>query len=66
MAAIAGLALVNRTAGADATEPTKCIRVAHDLTERQCQILQAVAGGRERPFANIPGVAGFEPATSTV
>jgi ATP-dependent DNA helicase RecG len=29
------------------------LRVAHDLTERQRQILQAVAGGRERKFANI-------------
>jgi ATP-dependent DNA helicase RecG len=29
------------------------LRVAHDLTNRQRQILQAVAGGRERQFANI-------------
>ncbi len=29
------------------------LRVAHDLTERQRQILQAVAGGRERQVANI-------------
>jgi ATP-dependent DNA helicase RecG len=29
------------------------LRVAHDLTERQRQILQAVAGWRERQFANI-------------
>ena len=29
------------------------LRLAHDLTDRQRQILQAVAGGRERQFANI-------------
>jgi ATP-dependent DNA helicase RecG len=29
------------------------LRVAHDLKDRQRQILQAVAGGRERQFANI-------------
>jgi len=29
------------------------LRVAHDLTDRQRQILQAVAGGRECQFANI-------------
>jgi hypothetical protein len=29
------------------------LRVAHDLTDRQRQILQVVAGERERQFASI-------------
>jgi ATP-dependent DNA helicase RecG len=29
------------------------LRVAHDLTDRQRRILQAIADGRERPFASI-------------
>ena len=42
------------------------LRVAHDLTDRQRQILQVVAGGRERQFANSRAQIDFAVADRTL